>query len=145
MKAFNFNLEKVLDLRKFREDEAKIELGRAIGILAELEGKIFANAEERVKACAAQFSPDNNAAMIQQYMFYILRLDQFKEYLLQEAAIAELKVEEARAVFFEASKERKVLDKLKEKRQKEYRKKMLSEETKVLDDISAQIHVRNEK
>ena len=48
----------------------------------------------------------------------------------------ELKVEEARNAFLEASRERKVLDKLKEKRQKEYRKEMLGEEAKVLDDIS---------
>ena len=40
MKPFAFNLEKVLNLRKFHEDEAKMELGRAVGILAELEARI---------------------------------------------------------------------------------------------------------
>jgi len=143
MKPFKFNLETVLNLRKFREDEAKIELGRATGILAELEGRIFTLAAERARAAAAQFSPGNNAAMIQQYMFYLVRLDNTKELLFKEAALAELKVEEARAQFIEASRERKVLDKLKEKRQKEHRKEMFAEETKNLDDISSAVRQSN--
>ena len=137
MKPFSFNLEKILKLRKFHENEAKIELGRATGVLAELEGRILTLAGERTRAAAAQFSPENSATMIQQYMYYLVRLDNSKEQLLQEAALAELKVEETRAQYLEASRERKVLDKLKEKRQKEHRKEMASEETKILDDISA--------
>ena len=137
MKPFSFSLEKVLSLRKYREDVAKIELGRAIGILADLENRLLALAEERARAAAAQFSPGNSAAQIQQYMYYLLRLDNTKEQLLREAALAAQKVEEARELFIEASRERKVLDKLKEKRQKEYRKEFFAEEIKILDDISA--------
>jgi flagellar FliJ protein len=135
MKPFVFRLEKLLNLRKHYEDEAKIELGRAVGVLAELEGKIRALAAERVRAAAAQFQPGNNAILIQQYMYYLIRLDNIKDQLLKEAAMAELKVEEAREAFIEASRERKVLDSLKEKKQKEYHKTKLNEETKVLDDI----------
>ena len=142
MKPFVFNLEKVLGLRKFNEEEKKIELGRAIGVLADLEGRIFALARERSRAAAEQFSPGNSAVQIQQYMFYLLRLDNTREQLLKEAALAELKVEEARNVFIEASRDRKVLDKLKEKRQKEYRKEMFGQETKVLDDISGSARTR---
>ena len=135
MKAFSFGLEKVLNLRKFHEDEAKIELGRAIGVLADLESRLFAVGRERVRASAAQFAPGNNALVIQQYMFYIIRLDNLTEELLKEITVAEMKVEDARNAFLEASKERKVLDKLKDKRQKEFRKAVLNEETKTLDDI----------
>ena len=137
MRPFVFSLEKVLRLRKYHEEETKIELGRAIGVLNELEARILVLAQERNRAAMAQFSPGNSAAQIQQYMFYLLRLDNTKEQLLKEAALAELKVEEARNAFLEASRERKVLDKLKEKRQKEYHKEMLAEETRILDDISA--------
>ena len=134
MKAFSFSLEKVLKLRKFYEDEAKIELGRAVGILAEIESKILATITERARAAAAQFSSGNGAAEIQQYMYYLVRLDNTRDRLLREAALAELKVEEARNAFNEASMERKVLDKLKEKKYKEYRKTMFAEEAKMLDD-----------
>jgi flagellar FliJ protein len=137
MKAFAFGLEKVLNLRKYYESEAKLELGRAIGILAELESRILSLAKERARAAMAQFSSGNSALDIQHYMYYLLRLDYTKEQLLKEAAMAELKVEEAREAFLEASRERKVLDKIKDKRQKEYRKIMLTNETKTLDDISS--------
>lgn len=137
MKPFTFTLEKILNLRKHYEDEAKIELGRAIGVLAELESRIRNLAAERYRAAEAQFSPGNGVAEIQQYMVYLIRLDNTKEQLIKEAALAEITVEEARNAFIEASRERKVLDKLKEKRQKEYRKMMFVEETKNLDDISS--------
>jgi len=135
MKPFAFGLEKILNLRKHSEDEAKLELGRAISALTDIENRLAALARERVRAAAGQFDPANSAAVIQQYMFYIIRLDSTKEELLKEAAQAELKVEAAREAFIEASRERKVLDKLKEKREKEHRKEMLTQEGKALDEV----------
>ncbi|MDR0497769.1 MAG: flagellar export protein FliJ [Treponema sp.] len=136
MKSFNYSLEKVLNLRKHYEDEAKIELGRAIGVLAELESRIFAVVAEIARAQAAQFSPENNAVQLQQYMFYLIRLDNTKERLLHEAALAEMKVEEAREAYLEASKERKVMDNHKDKCWKDYRKLSSREETKIRDDAN---------
>ena len=135
MKQFVFGLEKVLELRKYHENEAKIELGRAMGILAELEARIRGIGQELARAEEAQFSPGNSAVVMQQYMRYLLRLENTKEQLLKEAAMAELKVEQARELFIEASRERKVLDKLKEKQKEKYRKEMLTQEAKALDDI----------
>ena len=134
MKKFSFNLEKVLSLRKFREQETEIALGRAIGALSEIENNIRSVAEERFRA-GDQYS--GNAAMLRSYMLYVNRLDGKKEQLLAEAAQAEIKVEQARAVYIEASRERKVMDKLKEKREGEYRKTVFAEETKMLDDLSS--------
>ena len=139
MKQFVFGLEKFLELKKYYEDEAKIELGRAIGILSELEARIRDIALEQARAEEAQFSPGNSAELIQQYMRYLLRLENTREQLLKEAALAELKVEEARAAYLEATKERKVLDKLKEKGQEKHRKMVIAEEGKMLDDISSGI------
>jgi flagellar FliJ protein len=136
MKAFHFSLEKVLKLRAYREQETKVDLGRAIGVLSEIENRIRAVAEDRYRAAAERFSPDNDALKILNYEHYILRLDQERDKLLEDAAQAELAVEEKRKLYLEASRERKVLDKLREKREKEYRKKMFAEETKELDDIS---------
>jgi flagellar FliJ protein len=136
MRAFRFSLEKVLELRAYREQEAEIELGRAIGDLSRIENRIKAVAENRHRAAAERFSPGNDAMQILSYENYISRLDQERDKLLEDAAQAELVVEEKRNRYLEASRERKVLDKLREKREKEYRKKMFAEETKELDDIS---------
>ena len=134
MKQFNFKLQKLLDLRQHYEDEAKLELGRAVSILTDLENKLRVLGQEQARAAAAQFSPGNDAYAMQQYMYYLTRLENLKEQLLSDAAAAELNVEKARQAFIEASRERKVLDKLKEKRQMEYRKFVLTEEIKTMDD-----------
>jgi len=142
MKAFRYNLEKVLDLRNYYEEEAKIELGRAIGVLSELESRLFAVGQELVRAAEAQFNPENGLTETQQYMLYLMRLEYTKEQLLKEIALAELKVEEARKTFLEASRERKVLEKHKEKQKEEHKKKELAGQTKELDDISSAIFAR---
>jgi len=46
-----------------------------------------------------------------------------------------LVVEEKRAQYLEASRELKVMEKLKEKREKEYRKEVFAAETRELDDM----------
>ncbi|MDR0386702.1 MAG: flagellar export protein FliJ [Treponema sp.] len=136
MKRFSFNLEKILNIRAYREKEAEIELGRAVGVLTALEQEIKSVAASRSQAASCRFARGNGSDEIRRYDLYIRRLDAERDRLLKEAAEAELKVEAARQVFFEASRERKILDKLKEKRQREYRKVVLSEETRTLDDIA---------
>ena len=128
-------MEKVLSLRKNREKETEIELGKAIAVLSGIEQNIQSVAEERFRS-GEQYS--GISAMLRSYMLYADRLDQQKERLLREAVLAEQKIEEKRAIYIEASRDRKVLDKLKEKQEGEYRKFVLSEETKVLDDQAAE-------
>jgi flagellar FliJ protein len=136
MKKFRFDLEKILEIRAYNEKEAEIELGRAIGALTALEQEIKAATVARSNAARGRFAPGNSSAEIQSYDLYIRRLDNHQNRLLKEISEAELKVEAARQSFLEASRERKVFDKLKEKRRQEHRSLMLAEETKTLDDIS---------
>jgi flagellar FliJ protein len=136
MRRFHFNLQKVLDLRSYREQDAEIELGRAISRLTELTGRLKALAEERFRTAAGRFAQSNSAEDMLVYERYITRLDSQKEKLLKEAAAAELTVSEKREAYIAASRDRKILDKLKEKRLGEYRKLALREEVKVSDDAS---------
>jgi flagellar FliJ protein len=141
MRRFQFSLEKVLELRKYRERETELALGRAVGELGAIENRLRdlallkRGAWEEYRDPKAPGALANLAEHYRSYEFYIRRLDQTQEELLQEAAAARLRVEEARTVFLEASRERKVLDKLKEKQAGTYRKAMFSAEVKTLDDI----------
>ena len=138
MKRFSFNLEKVLELRQYREQEAKNELGRAISILNAIENNIKQNALVHSRAVQERFTSinDNNGALsMLAWDNYILRLEQEAERLMEEAAQAELVVEERRAQYLEASRELKVMEKLREKREKEYRKEVFAAETRELDDM----------
>ena len=139
MKRFIFGLQKALDLRGYREQESKIELGRAIGVLTEIENRIRECAQRRHDAANRRFTDAagtaGSAAAMLDWDNYIKRLDQEAERLAREAARAELAVEEKRALYLEASRELKVMEKLKEKREKEYRKEMFAAETSELDDL----------
>jgi flagellar FliJ protein len=136
LRAFRFNLEKVLELRKFWEGEREIELGRAIGALTEIEHQITALAAERLRAAEARVFHGQGGAEIFSLDLYIQRLDQTRDKLFEAAAQAELRVEQARTAYLEASRDRKILDKLREKREGEYRKALFAGEIKTLDDIS---------
>jgi len=135
MKRFNFSLQKILELRKYREEESKIELGRAIGVLSEIENRIKTTASSRSRAAVQRFADAGNGAEIAAWEHYIIRLDQEAERLAKEAARAELVVEEKRELYLEASRELKAMQKLKEKREKEHRKEMFAAETAELDLI----------
>jgi len=56
MKRFSFNLQKVLKLRKFKEEEAKIALGQAISSLTIIENKIKDNAVKHHQASTERFT-----------------------------------------------------------------------------------------
>jgi flagellar FliJ protein len=142
MKRFQFNLQKVLELRSYRERDAEIELGRAAGELSAIEQRIAALANERAQAAPERFAQGNGGEAILRYDLYIRRLDKTRDQLLEEAAKAELKVEKAREEYLEASRDRKVLDKIRERRQREYRKELFAEETKALDDIAGGARAR---
>jgi len=137
MKRFNFSLQRLLELREHREQEAKIELGKAIGTLTVIEQRIDAVSMERARAMTDRYS--HNMDNIHNYDLYIRRLEQTTEKLQKEAALAELEVNEKRDLFIEASRDRKVLDKVKDRRQQEHRKEMFAEETKELNDIGSHL------
>jgi flagellar FliJ protein len=145
VKRFKFGLEKVLKLRQHNEHEARVELGRAIGVLAGIENEIKKNAATRSDAVKERFTginPENTVGdtgyggslSMHAWDAYINRLEQEADRLMEEAARAELVVEEKRNFYIEASRELKVMENLKERREKEHRKEMFIAETKEMDD-----------
>ena len=139
MKRFKFGLEKVLKLRQHNEHEARVELGRAIGVLAGIENEIKRNAATRAGAIHERFAgitAGDGAASFSMHAWdaYINRLELEAERLMEAAAKAEIVVEEKRNLYVEASRELKVMENLKEKREKEHRKEMFTVETKEMDD-----------
>jgi flagellar protein FliJ len=152
VKRFKFGLEKVLKLRQHNEHEARVELGRAIGVLAGIENEIKRNAAVRSEAAMERFaginSGDGNTAdtgyggslSMHAWDAYINRLEQEADRLMEEAARAETVVEEKRGLYIEASRELKVMENLKERREKEHRKEMFIAETKEMDDRKTTIN-----
>jgi flagellar FliJ protein len=134
MRRYKFNLEKILQLRKFKEEECKLALGQAISALNMIENEIKMTALKRHNATELRY--ENPGEMLL-WENYILRLDLEAQKLAEKAAQAELVVEEKRALYLEAQRDLKAMEKLKEKQQKEYRKEMLNAEMNEVDDITA--------
>jgi len=134
MKRFTFGLQKVLQLRKYKEDECKIALGQAVSALNKIENEIRETAVKRSDAASKRF---NEAGEIGAWDNYIVRLEQQAARLTEDAAQAELVVEEKRALYLEAQRELKAIEKLKEKREKEYRKEMFDTEMAEMDNLTA--------
>lgn len=134
MKKFKFNLQKILKLREFREEECKIALGQAIGALNVIENNIKENAVKHHNAAVQRF---NDYGQMAAWDNYIIRLGQEAEKLIEQAAQAQIVVEEKRALYMEASSELKAIEKLKEKKEKEYRKEMFDSEMAEMDDMNA--------
>ena len=139
MKRFKFSLEKVLKLRQHNEHEARVELGRAIGVLAGIENEIKRNAATRAGAIQERFAgitEGDGASSLSMHAWdaYIHRLELEADRLTEDAARAETEVDEKRGLYIEASRELKVMENLKERREKEHRKEMFLAETKEMDD-----------
>lgn len=134
MKKFDFSLEKVLNLREFEEDQAKIELAKAIAESERLQNILKNLAEERVKNNEKRrFSSD--VFYLQNVENYIKAIDAKKEETLELLANNELVIEEKRLIVTEAMQKRKALTKLKEKKYSKYKKDLQKEEDKILDEI----------
>jgi flagellar FliJ protein len=134
MKKFNFRLEKVLTLRKYREDECKIALGQAISALNYIEHEIKENAIRQHHAASQRFI---DVGQTNSWDVYIVRLEQEAQKLTEQAAKAEMVVEEKRIEYLQALQELKALEKLKEKRQTEYNKEAEDYEMAEIDEMVA--------
>jgi len=134
MKKFKFNLENVLQIKKYNEEECKLALGLAISILNEIEIKIK---ETAIKRHHAESEKLKDPAQMTNWNNYIVRLEHETEMLMEEAAKAEIAVEEKRTLYMEAFKELKAMEKIKEKREKEYKKEMNEKESAEIDELFA--------
>ena len=135
MKAFRFKLERILSLRKHREREWEIKLAEITGECVRLTREI----EERSMRKAEAFMKGAPAKEAQAFLMvhrYMVRLDQEIEKKSAELAVCEQKREEVKREYLKYSRERKVLDNLKEKRAAEYAAQQKVEEVKQIDDIN---------
>lgn len=135
MKAFNFSLEKVLEIRDFNQRQSEIKLGEAMAESTRLQMRLQDIAQKRVSSSFNQSGSKEIESMVA-IEHYVLWLDQEKEKTLNDLASAELVVEKRREELNEAMKQRKVLEKLKEKQFSAYRKEMFKKEEQEIDDIA---------
>jgi flagellar FliJ protein len=138
MRRFQFRLERFLELRRWKEREWELKLARALGECLVLEQRIRQIGDEIGESRLAAYTEGRRVdveAMARRELF-VQRLAMERERARVTLEEKRREMEKVRARYLEASKERKVLDKLKERRSEEYYGRQLDEEYRTVDDIN---------
>ncbi len=135
MAKFVFELQEVLDFRNFEQEQAQIELGKALAV----ENQINQNLAQIAQQYAMlkhdmKGERDFNMVIIQNN--HIKLLEYQKEELLKQLAEAKLVTEEKRKILQECMKKTTSLEKLKEQQLQEFKQQMDYEENKNLEELA---------
>ncbi|WP_455383074.1 flagellar export protein FliJ [Salinispira pacifica] len=141
MKRFHFKLDRLLKIREYHEREWEVKLANASRLCIELEHEIDHLSRERAETVLGSVGPTeespildvNDLAARQRYLTF---LDHRTGELSETLAVREVEREEVRSKLAEASKARKVLEKLKERRSGEYTRDAARHTAKTLDEIA---------
>ncbi|MCQ2247505.1 MAG: flagellar export protein FliJ [Treponema sp.] len=136
MKKFQFKMDKILDLRKFQQQQAEIELGKANAEVARIQAELDSIAQNRIRTIKA-FDQETDFAVQAQIQQYFFVLDQKKEKFLEEIAQAQMIADEKREIVRECMKKTKVLENLKEKQRLIWKKQVQNEEEVDQDDLAS--------
>ncbi len=138
MRKFHFRLQSILDVRRYTEDQRKMELGAISSRCAYLEREIRARRELRHSTLTV-LEPGTRAEDIT----YRHAQAAYAQRLKTEAAELERKLETARkertvAVerYREARKQADVLDRLRRRQERTYFREQKRDETKRMDEIA---------
>lgn len=134
MKKFKFELEDVLSLRKFQQEQAQIELGKAVAEEVKIQDNLNLLGLQHAEA-KKNLSGVTDFSTICSGQQYFSFLKKQEEKLLEDLAAAKLFTETKREAFKEALQKTESLNKLKEKQLADYRELEAKEEEDFVDDI----------
>ena len=132
MKRFVFSLETLKRLRVQARRQAELELGK----MTALCGRITM-AMQRTQAEIERGHQTHDPAWINQEQAYLARLRGFLEQLASELLDARREEANWRQKLALAQREEEVVENLREAQWKRWRKSLLKEEQKILDDLPA--------
>jgi flagellar FliJ protein len=144
VKRFRFRLERLLELRAHREREALNKLAEAAGHCVRVSRNLKENASA---ATAAFWTGDREERRVDLSLLmyreqYLSRLGFERRRLEEELQERLARKEEVQKRYLEVSRDRKVLDKLKERREREFERAQKQEEFKAMDDVSSSRYAR---
>ena len=146
MKKFKFKMQRLLDLREAREEEVKNELAKVLSVQNrertkqyELRQKIEENKDRFHEMLQEGRLSSSELMMFEKYVDVSLRAIDSAEQRIQGM---EPEVNRIREKLVEVSRERKVVEKLKEKQLNEYDIHINREIRKENDDLNQKIYLR---
>ncbi|MFA6856389.1 MAG: flagellar export protein FliJ [Treponema sp.] len=135
MKKFIFQLEDVMKYREFLQNQAEIELGRAMAVEHEIQTKLDGVAAQSIAVKTSVKGSRDFNEINAAHNFTIL-LDQQKEYLLKQMVEAKIVSGQKRKILQESMQKTEALHKLRERQLSEYHDEENKEEENTADDIT---------
>ena len=148
MKKFQFKLESVLKIRKQAEQEALIDLQEAESQLKKILDHIASLEKEILETETSLRSQARQALSAQEIAYHssYIQLTRVKIEKMQDNMLrAKNNVEEKRQIAVKAMQERKMIEKLKEKRYSQWEKEIVEKERSQLDEIGTMRHSKKIK
>ncbi|MFC2330882.1 MAG: flagellar export protein FliJ [Treponema sp.] len=134
MKKFRFELEDVLQFRKFERQQAEIELGKALAVEREIQDKLDNLAAQQVEVAEKSKGSKDFQDIANAYRFYDFVRAQ-TEYLMNEMSKAKIVSDEKREILRAAMQKDDALERLKDEQLEEYRNAEILEADNIIDDI----------
>ena len=145
MRGFQFQLQKVLDLKEKEKEQAEWAFGKSVQMKNEEEGKLVRLYEHRddmaqmlVKA-QEQACSASQLIMISQYRQSVERTIRHQRQTVQGL---ELEVERCQVRLRERMKESQLWQRLRERSLEQFREEEKAREQKELDEIGTQLYLR---
>ena len=136
MKKFVFELEQLLNLRKYEQDQAQIELGKAVQAEQQIQDGLDQLAQQYVATKRLSAGQTDFGAISQTQQFYQF-IKQQQEKLMEDIAKAKIVTDQKRALFNEAMQKHESIKKLKERQFAAFKDEQKKIEAKATDDIVA--------
>ena len=138
MKMFRFNLQRLLDLRRHKEREWEWKLAAAAGACVITRDQIEARRRNELRTLAERGGTRTDLDLNDLFSRDLFRQRMEVEINSLTLILAEKEAErkEIQADYIKVSRKRKALERLRERREAEYRKLGRREEYKELDDIN---------
>ncbi|MBI9103236.1 MAG: flagellar export protein FliJ [Spirochaetales bacterium] len=141
MRRFVFSLQRLLSLRERKEKDWETKLGEVVSRCNKLKRDIR-ECERLHRETLGVRSADGGLGQLAASEFYMRRMREDVIKFQAELEKTEIEKDKVQVKYLEASRDRKVLEKLKEKQETEYYKEQLKEEMKMIDDINTSTAVR---
>lgn len=142
MKKFQYELQSVLEFREFEQEQAEIELGKALAVEQEINNQLELIAIKLVNA-KKQVEQSSDFNDIISFSNFSNLMDIKKDELLNQLTQAKIVTEEKRAILTECMKKTNALNKLKEQQLSEYKQTLLKKEKNFIDELGTQGFFRN--
>jgi len=143
-KKFMYSMQRILDMRERKEDQLKAELAGSIRTRDLEVAALNTLVEKRGKGQKALegYLSRGEVAEVQNTNLFLQNLASKVDNQNRTVTKSNLKVEDVRKKLTIASKEKKIIEKHKEKKNEEWKEDVKKHENKQMDDIASQIFNR---